>query len=271
MVIFLKKHLSFIFLIIAVLSLSACESASESPTPVESDPLPAESSPSINEDNPLLSAEFLSIPRGNGKYGYTYVSRDDLPDLSSEEFSDVLSGFMERVINYDGNYVIVDFGDGMGLHLIIGNSSGLYADYCEMLADNTAGYSHGYFVRDTLDEPFTFTDFHILKIPDPTIQQEALSPDNYFEPVNDVIFNTTAEENGLADMPFYAEGEVVSRSNVGGYDTIQLATDEGDLYVSATLVPLPEMSAGNHVTVYFAYAGWSDSLDAACGIYVYSE
>lgn len=108
-------------------------------------------------------------------------------------------------------------------------------------------------------------------IPDPSLNQEALVPDNSFSPAPAEIFSTTAEENGLADMAFYADGEIVSRSDVGGYDTIQVATKEGDLYISAVLVDLPEISEGEAVTVYFVYTGWSDKLGGACGAYVYSE
>lgn len=267
----MKRLLFAILSAILILSLSACGSAVETPTPDDSDPGPSESVPTVTEDNPLLAAEFLSIPRGNGKYGYVNVSRDDLPDLSSTKFSDILSEFMDRrIINYDGNYVIVDFGDGTGLHFFIGNESGLFADYCDII-DDSAGFSYGYFVRNSLDEPFTYTDFYIRKIPNPTFEQEALVPDNYFEPAPVEIFSTTAEENGLGDTAFYASGEIVSRFDVGGYDTIQVATEAGDLYISAVLVDLPEISDGEAVTVYFVYTGWSDSLGGACGAYVYSE
>lgn len=108
-------------------------------------------------------------------------------------------------------------------------------------------------------------------IPDPSFEQEALVPDNSFNPLPSEVFSTTAEENGLGDMAFYAEGEVVSRSSVSDYDTIQVATEAGDLYISAVLVDLPEISEGEAVTVYFVYTGWSDSLGGACGAYVYSE
>lgn len=108
-------------------------------------------------------------------------------------------------------------------------------------------------------------------IPNLTFMQEALVPDNSFSPAPVEIFSTTAEENGLGDRAFYASGEIVSRSDIGGYDTILIATEAGDLYISATLVDLPEISDGEAVTVYFVYTGWSDSLSGACGAYVYSE
>lgn len=108
-------------------------------------------------------------------------------------------------------------------------------------------------------------------IPNPSIKQEALAPDNSFSPAPVEIFSTTAEENGLADTAFYAGGEIVSRFDVGGYDTIQVSTEAGDLYISAVLIDLPEISEGETVTVYFLYTGWSNKLGGACGAYVYSE
>lgn len=103
----MKRCLLSILSVILILSLTACGSAVETPTPDEGDPGPSESVPTVTEDNPLLATEFLSIPKGNGKYGYANVSRDDLPDLSSTKFSDILSEFVDRrIINYDGNYVM---------------------------------------------------------------------------------------------------------------------------------------------------------------------
>lgn len=111
----------------------------------------------------------------------------------------------------------------------------------------------------------------LRSIPDPSFKQEALVPDNSFSPAPPEIFSTTAEENGLGDTAFYADGEIVSRSSVSDYDTIQVSMEAGDLYISAVLVDFPEISEGEAVTVYFVYTGWSDKLGGACGAYVYSE
>lgn len=270
----MKRSIALL-LVLLCLALAACggeptPAAVETP-PIESDPGPAESVPTVSGNNPLLAAQFLSIPSGNAKYGYVNVSREDLPDFSTVDFSDMLSEFMDRrVVNYNGNYIIIDFGDGTGLHCLLGNLSGLHADYCEII-DGSAGYSYGYFVRNSLDESFTYTDFHIRKISNPTFQQEALVPDNYFEPVNGLIFNTTADENGLADSAFYVEGDVISREEAGGYDTIRLSTPDGDLYISAVSVPFGEIAEGDSATVFFVYAGWSNSLEAPAAVYVYHE
>ena len=105
----------------------------------------------------------------------------------------------------------------------------------------------------------------------PSLMQEALVPDNSFAPAPAVIFSTTAEENGLADSAYFVEGEVVSRSEIAGYDTIRLSTADGDLYVSSVSVPFGEIAEGDSVTVFFVYAGWSNSLEAPAAEYVYHE
>lgn len=103
----------------------------------------------------------------------------------------------------------------------------------------------------------------LRSIPEPSFEQETLVPDNSFSPVPAEAFTTTAGENGLGDTAFYADGEIVSRSSVSDYDTIQVSTEAGDLYVSAVLVDFPELSEGETVTVYFVYTGWSDKLGGA--------
>ena len=105
----------------------------------------------------------------------------------------------------------------------------------------------------------------------PSIQQEALVEENRFYPVDGVIFTTAADENGLADTPFWVRGEIVSRSDVGGYDTIQLSTEYGALYISAVSVNIPEIDEGAEITVYFVYSGFSDALGGPCGVYAYHE
>lgn len=109
-------------------------------------------------------------------------------------------------------------------------------------------------------------------IPSPSIQQEALVPDNLFSPVDGAIFTTTAAENGLADSAFFVEGVVASRSEVGGYDTIQVTAEAGEVYISGVSVPLPEeIAEGDSVTVFFVYQGFSEALGAPAGVYVYHE
>lgn len=107
-------------------------------------------------------------------------------------------------------------------------------------------------------------------IPNPSISQEALVPDNTFYPVEPLIFSTTAEENGLGDTPFYITGEVTSRFDMAGYDTIQFSTSYGEVYISSVLVPL-DIDEGDAATVYFLYTGLSDDYNCPCGVYIYHE
>jgi len=108
-------------------------------------------------------------------------------------------------------------------------------------------------------------------IQSPTFQQEALAPGNSFSPAPAEVFTTTAAENGLEDATLWSEGTVEERVEMGGYDTIQLSTEAGEVYVSAVTIPLEGVSVGDEVVVYFLYSGWSETLGGAAGVYVYHE
>lgn len=108
-------------------------------------------------------------------------------------------------------------------------------------------------------------------IPSPSFKQEALVPDNAFSPVPVEIFSTPANENGLGGRAYYVEGTVEERSEVGGYDSLRVSTDAGEVWVSAVTIPLREIAAGDEAVVYFVYSGWSETLSAAAGEYVYHE
>ena len=111
----------------------------------------------------------------------------------------------------------------------------------------------------------------VRSIPSPSFKQEALVPDNAFSPAPEEIFSTPASENGLAGGAYYVEGVVEERSEVGGYDSLRVSTDAGDVWVSAVTIPLEEIAAGDEAVVYFVYSGWSETLSAAAGEYVYRE
>lgn len=274
-VVLLKKALCLFLSLFLVVFLPACSSDSgNAPPPEVSSTAETAPDPIPESDNPLLSSEFTvcDVLSGTGKIigsrGSVSVSKTDLPDLSSPEFAAYMTEFVDnRISGNKYNYVTIFFDDGTGFIFPGGNDT--LCVYCRPDSDGSQStLSLGECSRA---DGFQFIDYEIRSIPDFTIKQEALVGENYFEPVPSEIFSTTAEENGLADMSFYADGEIVSRSDVGGYDTIQVATEEGDLYISAVLVDLPEISEGEAVTVYFVYTGWSDMLGGACGAYVYSE
>lgn len=108
-------------------------------------------------------------------------------------------------------------------------------------------------------------------IPNPSFMQEALVPDNSFSAAPVELFSTPASENGLGDLPFYAEGTVAERAEKSGYDTILLSTESGEIYLSSVTIPLEEISEGDEAVVYFLYSGWSETLGGASGVYVYHE
>ena len=261
------------------LALCACGGA---PPPVEADPLTAgealpveesEPAPAV-EDNPFLAARFavhdVVSGIGNNKlgtYGEIHVKKSDLPEFSSPEFLEYLAEFIEaRVEGAGHNWVGIIFDDGTGFQ-ILGNSTGS-AFYGEV--DNE-GFGATYGVAILAEDGYNYEDYHIRTIPTPTLRQEAMISDNYFEPAPAEIFSTTAAENGLGDTAFYAEGEIIERMDVKGYDTIRLATEYGDLYVWETYAPFSDFELGDAVTVFFVYGGWSDDLDGAAGWYVHLE
>ena len=271
----MKKFLFLLVSLCLICSLSAC-----SETPADSIP-PADSSAaevppdlSPESDNPLLLSEFTvcDVLSGTGKKigsrGAVSVNKSDLPDLSSPEFAAYMTEFVDsRISGNEYNYVTVFFDDGTGFIFPGGNNT--LAVYCRPDSDGSQStHSLGECSRTN---GFQFVDYEIRSIPDLTIKQEALVPENYFEPAPSEIFSTTAEENGLGDMAYYAEGEIVSRLDVSGYDTIQVTTPGGDLYISAAFIDLPDVSVGDPITVFFVYTGLSKSLNSPCGIYVYSE
>lgn len=272
--VFLVRRVSLLAFTLALcLCLSACSSGGES-APAPEEPTPAAAVETVETENPLLMAEFIvsDVLSGSGKKigerGSVSIKKADLPELSSMEFSAYMTEFVDsRISGTEYNYVTIFFDDGTGFIFAGGNDTlGTYCrpDYDGALSTRPLGECS----RET---GFQFVDYEIRMIPDFTIKQEALVEENYFQPVDEIIFSTPASENGLGDTPFWVEGEVVSRSDLGGYDTIQLSTEYGDLYISAAFIDFPEISDVGEATVFFVYSGFSDALGAPCGVYVYHE
>lgn len=108
-------------------------------------------------------------------------------------------------------------------------------------------------------------------IPSPSFAQEVLVPDNSFMAAPGELFTTPADENGLGDRAFYAEGVVDEVGEVAGSDAFLLSTNAGEIWVSAVAVPLGEIAQGDEVVAFFVYLGWSGELETAVGSYVYHE
>lgn len=272
--VFLVRRVSLLAFTLALcLCLSACSSGGDS-APAPEEPTPAAIVETPETENPLLRAEFVvsDVLSGTGKKigerGSVSVKKTDLPDFSSSDFAAYMTEFVDsRISGTDFNYVTIFFDDGTGFIFAGGNDT--FGTYCR--PDFDGAISTRPLGECSREKGFQFVDYEIRVIPDFTIKQETLVEENYFQPVDEIIFSTPASENGLGDTPFWVEGEVVSRSNLGGYDTIQLSTEYGDLYISAAFIDFPEISEGDEATVYFVYSGFSDALGAPCGVYVYHE
>lgn len=232
------------------------------------------STPARSSENPFLQASFHTdtVLSGSGKaigtYGYIAVQRSVIPDFSTEEFSSFFTEFANSAVRDSGyNWVSIMFDDGTGFCFTGANA--VIADYGKL--DNEGCVTtHLGTCMVSADGSFRFEADTTRSIPDPTILQKALAPNNEFNPVEEIIFNSTAEENGLENTAFYADGKIASRFDMAGYDTVELSTDYGSICISAVLVPL-DIDEGDTATVYFVYTGFSATHNCPCGAYVYHE
>lgn len=266
-----KAYWGLCIILLAII-LSAC-GGKQSPTPDDS--IPAENE-ILDTDNPFLLADFSTagVFSGSGDiigtYGYIEVGKDQVPDFYSSDFSHFLAEFVDAKVRDSGrNWISIIFDDGTGFCFV--GSNGAAAVYGIVDEEGGVVKESGICMLSSETGEFEYTDFCIREIPNPDFLQEALAPENSFKPAPEEIFSTTAEENGYGDQTFYVEGEVTDRLEVSGFDTIQLTTEDGDLYVSAVLIDLPDVSIGDNITVFFVYTGRSIELDVACAAYVYSE
>lgn len=264
----MKKSVALLLALLC-LALSACGGE---PAPVSVETPPAEP---VSSEAPAVVPPYSFINSekyvSGGKEGRAY--RVEISESASEE--DMRAVFADLTSADDYPLHTVWFYGQAGDVDAIGS-------YTVGMLEETAPGSVPVFTACTLDAA-TIAAFRdkaveeaaaaelVKSIPAPSIMQEALVPENSFNPAPAVIFSTTAEENGLAGSAYYAEGEVVSRSEAGGYDTIRLSTADGDLYISAVSVPFGEIAEGDSATVFFVYAGWSNSLEAPAAEYVYLE
>lgn len=262
----MKKFITLFSALVLALSLCACDG---SPAPEVSDP-PAVTPSASAEPTAPESPSYELI--GSSKYvrdgkdciGY----RVEIGDGASEED-------MRAV------FAALAEGDSYYLHTVwyyelASDVETVGAYTVGMLEEESAG-------ADPVFTPPTITGGDLEKlraaggagdsrsIPNPSFKQEALVPDNAFTPAPPEMFSTPASENGLAGGAYYVEGTVEERAEVGGYDSLRVSTDGGEIWVSAVTIPLEEVSAGDEAVVYFVYSGWSDELDAAAGEYVYHE
>lgn len=264
----MKKPVALLLISALLAALCACSPATEQNV---SSPLPSESSEPAIETVPEYS--FLSLDKyardGKDCVGY----RVAIGDGATEE---EMRAVFDDLCSSDDYYLhtVWFYGLPSDVETIGSFSVGMLEETSPGEAPEFTPCTYGAELIASMREQAAAEAARLgssRSIPSPSISQEALVPDNLFFPVDEAIFTTTAEENGLVDSAFFVEGEVVSRSSVGGYDTIQVSTEAGEVYVSAVLVPLPEISEGEVVTVFFLYQGFSDTLGGASGVYVYHE
>lgn len=276
----MKKYAIILCLAVLFVILPACGEASENqpktsppePTATMESSLPEED---VESDNPLLRASFLTddVLSGSGNnigtYGYIMVEKSALPDFHSEEFSTYFTEFANKRVRDSGyNWVSIIFEDGTGFCFTGANT--IIADYGNVDDEGCITTQLGTSIISASSK-FEFEEIRTRSIPNPTLQQEAFVPSNSFEPVDEIIFSTTASENGLEDTPFYADGTIEEFFKAGSYNTFRFSTDHGDLYISEVFVPFPELEVGDHVTMFFLYTGWSEVIGGPSGPYVYHE
>lgn len=111
-------------------------------------------------------------------------------------------------------------------------------------------------------------------IPDPTPLQEASFPENAFDPAPEGVFsgpsvlNDTEEYEG---QTFYISGTVSEWVEVRNSEMIRFSTEYGDLFIDALLIPIPEFSAGDQITLFFEYGEWNTARKIPVVYYAYHE
>lgn len=280
----MKKLCVALCALLLMMSLSACGGDAVSPqsdpaaekneTPETDNPSPLDEEPET--ENPFLLADFLTAPVHSGSgdiigtYGYIKVEKDKVPDFDTTDFSRFIAEFADAKVSDSGlNWVSIMFDDGTGFGFPASFSA--FAEYGKIDDEGCIIKGLGICMLSSDTGSFEYTDFGIREIPNPTLMQLGFVPDNSFAPAKEEIFSTPASENFLADTPFYAEGTVLSRFDLSGYDTIRLSTEKGDILISSALIDFPELSEGDQITAYFVYTGMSVEYELPCGIYIYQE
>lgn len=271
-----RENMKKFYLILCAVILLATISACGENAPSSQNDLGPKKSEEVETDNPFLLADFSisAVCSGSGdiigNYGYIEVEKSQIPDFNDPEFSRWMAGFAEkRVKNSGHNWVSIILGDGTGFCFT--GANGVIAAYGKLDYDGSIIKTLGVCELSSETNNFVYTDYCIREIPSPTPMQQGLVPDNFFAPAPEEIFTSPASENGLADTAFYAEGTVVRRFDLAGYDTIQLSTENGDILISATFIEFSNLSEGDQATSFFLYTGMSTDYELPCGIYVYHE
>lgn len=85
----------------------------------------------------------------------------------------------------------------------------------------------------------------------------------------DIIYTTTGEQNGLADVYMYADGTVSEMGVIEGFETCTLKTDKGSILIMR--MPLMQgwerLKVGETVRICFQYLGYSNVAQLPTGAF----
>lgn len=111
-------------------------------------------------------------------------------------------------------------------------------------------------------------------IPNPTTLQEVSFPENAFDPAPEGVFsgpsvlNDTEEYKG---QDFYISGTVSEYVEVRNSEMIRFSTEYGDLYIHELIIPIPDFSIGDQITLFFEYGEWNTARKIPVVYYAYHE
>ena len=111
-------------------------------------------------------------------------------------------------------------------------------------------------------------------IPDPTPLQEASFPENAFDPAPEGIFSAPSALNNTEEYEgrtFYISGTVSEFVEVRNSEMIRFSTEYGDLFIDSLLIPIPEVSVGDQITLFFEYGVWNTARKIPVVYYAYHE
>ena len=111
-------------------------------------------------------------------------------------------------------------------------------------------------------------------IPDPTTLQETFFPENAFNPAPEGVFSGPSVLNDMEEyegQTFYISGTISEWVEVRNSEMIRFSTEYGDLFVDSLLIPIPEFSVGDQITLFFEYGEWNAARKIPVVYYAYHE
>jgi hypothetical protein len=90
-----------------------------------------------------------------------------------------------------------------------------------------------------------------------------------YEEAPEVVYRTTAEENGLGDKLMYADGSIKRFFTESGYSAFEFVSKHGSIAILDVVTDAgwSDLAVCDGVRVYFSYMGYSSVLDMAAGCY----